>query len=1069
MILLAGLLAWATNGGACGPFDLCSDAYVMNGTAGAVYVGSPSAYEIQMTPNSTWNDGSAWNPNTLDLTQNFDISFQMNFGTNTSGADGMCFVLQNDPRGTGAIGNAGGELGLGGVSPGGGTTYSIISPSIAVEFDTYQNTAAPTPNNDPSYDHIMIDEMGSVVHSGTCSTPSGGTCVSASGICPVQASATNTNIKDGTYHQIRIVWTAAPTAVMQIYFDGSLRLTYTNNIVANIFSGTSCVYFGFTGGDGGATNTQTILLNTCLPTPTTTPTFTYSPTPYPAGCGVPVLVTSSAESVFNNCFNSPNNTIAYTNPATVATANTLLLARFYLQSSVSVPNSVSYGGFTMTGIAPVSTSNPGGYIVSYYLVNPPIGNNNFIVSNSSGACSAYEVADVYSGVDQSHPIGNTNVTVGSTASFDTSLSTTGPASVADDFIVFNSGGGVPNSVIGSAQKQLENLGSGPNGTSYFEDNDPVGGPGSYTLTYTDSNAWPFVSQDIEVEGAASCSATSPTNTPTSSASSTMTPTLSASPTATPTYTATPTRSPTVTVTLTATQTVTLTQSPTKTASPTATPTYTISPVFTSTDTPTSTPSFSPSPTATTTLTPTPTPSPTPSWTVTDTSTPTPTATNSVSATPTKTPTVTFSDTPTPTASATQTVTFSPSPTLTNSVTPSPTATQTITFSPSPTLTNSVTPTPSYTQTDTYTATATLTASATLTLTRTPTLTVTDSSTRTVSPTITLSRTPSPSFTISPTASPTPVPVPYQLTISAYNSAGEVVKVIFSGSAQQLPLSLGGGNGQTVATGGPGLSILIPGFQTQNGVQTSGGVVWNLSNNSSQTIASGVYMIVAQFTDPFGKVTTLNESVNVINTQSENTLTIYNSAGEVVQQRQLNYPNGIVNIGIAPSQMVYAPVFDSNGNNAVPLKITGVDGQGVSHPIFWNGENDSGQPVAGGSYMIQMVNVSAGGVKTVVTKTITVIQTATNISLSGSVIGPNPILNGGQFVVISYPPSLNYTGVAEVYDMAGELVAKGMDPGSTGRIKIDVAKLSGGIYLVQVAKTQAGVVAAHLTIKMAVAR
>jgi hypothetical protein len=217
---------------------------------------------------------------------------------------------------------------------------------------------------------------------------------------------------------------------------------------------------------------------------------------------------------------------------------------------------------------------------------------------------------------------------------------------------------------------------------------------------------------------------------------------------------------------------------------------------------------------------------------------------------------------------------------------------------------------------------------------------------------------------------------------------------------------------------------------------------------------------------------LSESVEVINNQGENTLTIFNSAGEIVRHMVLtdSYPRGIVDIEIPPSEDVYAPTFDSNGNNtSTPLNIKGFDSQGVSHTISWDGKNDLGQPVASGTYVIQMLYVSGGGVKTVVSRTITVIQTASNITLAGAVLGPNPVMSGGQFIVISYPASSNYQAVAQIYTLSGELVAKGIDPGATGRVKIDVSKLSGGIYLVELEKVEAGQVGARLTLKLGVAR
>src|SRR5580704_4530821 len=92
--------------------------------------------------------GSAWNKNKIDLTQSFDFSFNVFLGCHdSSGADGIVFVLQNNDSGT--IGANARDMGYGG-----------ITPSIGISIDTYQNPEY----NDPSYDHIAIQKNGDLNH-----------------------------------------------------------------------------------------------------------------------------------------------------------------------------------------------------------------------------------------------------------------------------------------------------------------------------------------------------------------------------------------------------------------------------------------------------------------------------------------------------------------------------------------------------------------------------------------------------------------------------------------------------------------------------------------------------------------------------------------------------------------------------------------------------------------------------------------------------------------------------------------------------------------------------------------
>jgi Bacterial lectin len=51
-------------------------------------------------------------------------------------ADGIVFLIQSDPRGASALGEAGGALGFAG-----------ISPSLGLEFDIYQNPGDPAANH----------------------------------------------------------------------------------------------------------------------------------------------------------------------------------------------------------------------------------------------------------------------------------------------------------------------------------------------------------------------------------------------------------------------------------------------------------------------------------------------------------------------------------------------------------------------------------------------------------------------------------------------------------------------------------------------------------------------------------------------------------------------------------------------------------------------------------------------------------------------------------------------------------------------------------------------------------
>lgn len=200
------------------------DPYILNGTAFKL---SCNCYRLTLPQVS--QSGSVWNENQISLNNPFDFTFDVFLGNNDGGADGIAFVLQ--PIST-QVGSVGGGLG-----------YEGITPSIAVEIDTYQNA------NDPTFDHVAIMSNGVVNHS----TPN-----NLAG--PVGALANNGNIENNQEHLLRVVW--EPVAqLMQVYVDGLLRVSYTGDIIADIFSGDSQVFWGFTGSTGGLFNEQRFCLS----------------------------------------------------------------------------------------------------------------------------------------------------------------------------------------------------------------------------------------------------------------------------------------------------------------------------------------------------------------------------------------------------------------------------------------------------------------------------------------------------------------------------------------------------------------------------------------------------------------------------------------------------------------------------------------------------------------------------------------------------------------------------------------------------------------------------------------
>jgi gliding motility-associated-like protein len=187
-----------------------------------------------ITQNLEFQSGGVWYDNPIDFDEDFTILYQNNFGSlDANGADGMALVFKRTA--TPQLGNAGGGVG-----------YEGISPSLVIEFDTYQNGEL----GDPSFDHISIMRNGNPNHNNGASNLSG----------PIQASATNINIEDGDTHEVKIEWIAA-TNTLNVYFDCVFRLTLNQDVKSTIFSGDDSVFFGFVGSTGGLTNIHEVCFN----------------------------------------------------------------------------------------------------------------------------------------------------------------------------------------------------------------------------------------------------------------------------------------------------------------------------------------------------------------------------------------------------------------------------------------------------------------------------------------------------------------------------------------------------------------------------------------------------------------------------------------------------------------------------------------------------------------------------------------------------------------------------------------------------------------------------------------
>ena len=98
--------------------------------------------DFLLTPEIGYKVGSIWFEEKVSLEESFELNFELYFGSEDNGADGITFCLQPVSTSFGVTGS--------------GLWVQGVDPSFFVEFDTYRN------GGDPSYDHLALQKNGNV-------------------------------------------------------------------------------------------------------------------------------------------------------------------------------------------------------------------------------------------------------------------------------------------------------------------------------------------------------------------------------------------------------------------------------------------------------------------------------------------------------------------------------------------------------------------------------------------------------------------------------------------------------------------------------------------------------------------------------------------------------------------------------------------------------------------------------------------------------------------------------------------------------------------------------------------
>ncbi len=208
-------------------FDIGSMEHLITLSGGARYNSSTNI--VQLTSDTPKKTGGVMSNMRIDVSKDFVLDFDVYLGAKDKGADGLAFVLHNDPLGERALGGGGNTLGAEGIRKG-----------LAIEFDTYNNGKG---SGDIGADHTQIVDT------------------DAAGNARFLTQAVGLgDVADGFWHSVRVYWDV-DTKTLNYSFDGRTVGIIHQDISTAFLGGSKLAYFGFTAATGGFSNLHQVRLN----------------------------------------------------------------------------------------------------------------------------------------------------------------------------------------------------------------------------------------------------------------------------------------------------------------------------------------------------------------------------------------------------------------------------------------------------------------------------------------------------------------------------------------------------------------------------------------------------------------------------------------------------------------------------------------------------------------------------------------------------------------------------------------------------------------------------------------
>lgn len=310
------------------------------------------------------------------------------------------------------------------------------------------------------------------------------------------------------------------------------------------------------------------------------------------------------------------------------------------------------------------------------------------------------------------------------------------------------------------------------------------------------------------------------------------------------------------------------------------------------------------------------------------------------------------------------------------------------------------------------------------------------------------------MTITPTytITETPQPYPYYVSITAYNNAGEVVKVIGERKTNR-PISealfySGGVYNGDILNFGTLFEILLPGVQAEgSGNLPSLAFSWNAANEQGQFVGNGNYYIVISEYDPYGHRRSITKQLFVGMGEEYIELSLYNTAGEIVA-RMTDYT---MNWSGAPLNLREGePYYIKAGGGPVPVTFT----NNPADVFYWDGKNAHGKAPSSGIYELK-IKIGKHGEIFEASRTVTIITEEEDF-IDRLVVYPNPFeIKERGLEIRWYAPGGQSLpqGRTEIYiyNIAGELVKKARARLDEGAFTWNVAQekpggIAPGVYV-----------------------